>query len=596
LGQGLNNASLSGKYFLRQVLAVSNGPGNVAEIRSISGSATFDGQGGFSFTGQQAVGSSVPAPASGNGTYTVASNGVINLTNPLRAAATMNGRFSAQAVVASSTEAGGGVFDMLVAIPAPTAAVTAAALNGAWRVAGVDYRNGAVGQARGSFFALTGNNGQFGNPAVTGQAANLDTRPVTQVVTGATYTMTADGSGTASFPLPAGAQAGQRLLSGAKTLHVSRDGNFFLMGSSEAGVHDFLIGMKPLTGTANNGSWRDLYYSAGIRLEGGRFNAHTGSNNSTGGGVLLMSRRVRALDGVTDFSGVNRYTLGGDGTGRLELNSVAVGAGGNAFLGSGVALADGNNYELVFGVRAPVVTAGTGVFLHPYGAVNAASFAPVGNPISPGEFVTLFGSGLAESAATAASLPFPAQLNGVQVLVNNRPSPVYLVSATQISFLVPQATETTGQAVIVVVNNAARSNEIQVPVARTSPGIFSVPPAGFGPGAITKANFSLVSSENPARRGETVLIFLTGLGAVSPAVPDGAAGGANPLNLVTAAVNVYIGGEAAQVTFKGLAPGLAGLYQLNVVIPANAPGGAGIPVGIETQDAFHDQVDIAIQP
>ena len=50
------------------------------------------------------------------------------------------------------------------------------------------------------------------------------------------------------------------------------------------------------------------------------------------------------------------------------------------------------------------------------------------------------------------------------------------------------------------------------------------------------------------------------------------------------------------MTFKGLAPGLAGLYQLNVVIPPNAPGGANVPVGIETEDGFHDQVNFAVAP
>jgi uncharacterized protein (TIGR03437 family) len=219
----------------------------------------------------------------------------------------------------------------------------------------------------------------------------------------------------------------------------------------------------------------------------------------------------------------------------------------------------------------------------------------VGNPVSPGQFVTLFGSGLAPSTLTAAAVPFPPVLNNVQVLVNNQPAPLYLVSPGQLSFLIPFGTQT-GTASIAVRNGGASSNEIRIPVAATSPGIFSVPPAGFGPGAILKTNFTLVTASNPARRGETVQIFLTGLGSVSPGIPDGSAAPANPLSLVTGTVNVYIGGVPATVSFKGLAPNLAGLYQLNVVIPAGAPSGANIPVGVETAEAFHDQVDIAIQP
>jgi uncharacterized protein (TIGR03437 family) len=293
------------------------------------------------------------------------------------------------------------------------------------------------------------------------------------------------------------------------------------------------------------------------------------------------------------LSGIQRYALQGDGSGSAEIHRIAAGVGGNAVVGSGVSLTDSNNYELSFAFRAPPVTPGAGVFLHPYGAVNAASFAPAGNPIAPGEFVTLFGSGLAPRTQTAAALPFPASLAGVEVLVNDRPSPVYLVSATQISFLVPQATAP-GTAAIVVNNGGTRSNAIQARVAATSPGIFSMAQSGFGPGAVLKPNFTVVSAANPARRGETVLIYLTGLGAVSPPVPDGAAAPSSPLSSALAAVNVYIGGVQAQVSFRGLAPGFAGLYQVNAVIPAGAPGGANIPLAVETPDAFHDQVDIAI--
>ncbi|MCI0535949.1 MAG: hypothetical protein L0Z50_12055, partial [Verrucomicrobiales bacterium] len=65
---------------------------------------------------------------------------------------------------------------------------------------------------------------------------------------------------------------------------------------------------------------------------------------------------------------------------------------------------------------------------------------------------------------------------------------------------------------------------------------------------------------------------------------------------VPGTVNVYVGGKLAEVSFKGLAPFLAGLYQLNVKIPVNAPMGPAIALAIETPEAFHDQVDIAIAP
>jgi uncharacterized protein (TIGR03437 family) len=170
---------------------------------------------------------------------------------------------------------------------------------------------------------------------------------------------------------------------------------------------------------------------------------------------------------------------------------------------------------------------------------------------------------------------------------------VYVVSPGQISALAPQAaTGTTAR--IVVVNGGQRSNVAEVPLARSSPGIFTIPSAGTGPAALLHADFTLVSAASPARRGETLLLYLTGLGAVTPSIPDGSAAPSNPLSVVPGTVKVYVGGREAAVLYKGLAPGLAGLYQINFTVPASAQTGAAVPLAIETPEAFHDMVDLAV--
>jgi uncharacterized protein (TIGR03437 family) len=108
------------------------------------------------------------------------------------------------------------------------------------------------------------------------------------------------------------------------------------------------------------------------------------------------------------------------------------------------------------------------------------------------------------------------------------------------------------------------------------------------------SDYTVVNSSNKAKRGETVQIFLTGLGAVTPAVPDGTAGGNNPLSKANEAVAVFIAGQSASVLYAGLAPGLPGLYQINVTIPANLSGSGNLVLGIQTAGAFDEQADIAI--
>jgi uncharacterized protein (TIGR03437 family) len=139
---------------------------------------------------------------------------------------------------------------------------------------------------------------------------------------------------------------------------------------------------------------------------------------------------------------------------------------------------------------------------------------------------------------------------------------------------------------------------VQVPVAATAPGIFSLDRNGIGPGAVLHTDFTLVSAKSPAKRGETVLIYLAGLGAVDPPVADGAPGGSVTLSRATAVVNVLTGGIPATVSFAGLAPLFPGLYQLNVTVPGDLTVSSirSVPLAIQTSDSFHDQVDLIVGP
>jgi uncharacterized protein (TIGR03437 family) len=82
---------------------------------------------------------------------------------------------------------------------------------------------------------------------------------------------------------------------------------------------------------------------------------------------------------------------------------------------------------------------------------------------------------------------------------------------------------------------------------------------------VLHANFQLADTGHPVSPGEVVLIFCTNLGAVSPAIADGAAGSGAQLTVAT--TTVTIGGAPASVSFSGLASGFVGLYQVNAQVP-----------------------------
>jgi uncharacterized protein (TIGR03437 family) len=81
---------------------------------------------------------------------------------------------------------------------------------------------------------------------------------------------------------------------------------------------------------------------------------------------------------------------------------------------------------------------------------------------------------------------------------------------------------------------------------------------------------------NVARRGKTLSIYASGQGDVSPAVADGSAAPAKPLSVTPLFPDVVIGYKRAQVLFSGLAPGWVGLWQINVIVPPDAPTGTAV--------------------
>jgi hypothetical protein len=242
--QTLDNKSLSGKYFFRELLLASD----TAEARTLWGTLTFDGNGNFTYQAQQLIGATAPASATGTGTYRVTSGGLATLSDPLRSGATLNARVGVGAVVASDTEAGNTVVDLLIALPAPN--LTAGPhLQGTYRIATLEAPNGNFGLLRETFFKAAANGGDV---AVTGQAVNLGDRKITQTVTAASFTLGGDGTGVATFPITGAFDSSTQLLGGAKSIYVSADGGFFIGGGTGAGGHGMLVGLRAGTNPASN--------------------------------------------------------------------------------------------------------------------------------------------------------------------------------------------------------------------------------------------------------------------------------------------------------------------------------------------------------
>ena len=227
----------------------------------------------------------------------------------------------------------------------------------------------------------------------------------------------------------------------------------------------------------------------------------------------------------------------------------------------------------VTGVVTGIVTASTGAqpAFNQLSGVSAASFTS-GMPLSIGSISALFGQNLSSQTMLASTLPLPLTLGDASVTLNGIAAPLFYASSGQINFFVPY--ELTGQstATIIVSTPAGVAAVTGVPITPQSPGLFLLDAAGDV--AAVHLTGQIVSTAAPASGAEILEIFATGLGPVSDTPSDGAAAssGTQPIDQITPIVT--IGGVNAQVLFAGLAPGFAGLYQMNVVVPAGLPAGA----------------------
>jgi uncharacterized protein (TIGR03437 family) len=190
--------------------------------------------------------------------------------------------------------------------------------------------------------------------------------------------------------------------------------------------------------------------------------------------------------------------------------------------------------------------------------VNGASFTP---SLASGELVSIFGQGLASGTSQAAGFPLPTSLDGSTVTLNGIPMALTFASPGQINAALPL--NALGLATVRVTTPAG-SAETQINIADVAPAIF--------PSAITHVSGTLVSATAPATPGETLVIYMTGLGQVDGTIGAGQAAPASPLLRVLAPVQVQIGGTAPIVPdFAGLTPGFVGVYQVNVAVPQNLP-------------------------
>jgi len=259
---------------------------------------------------------------------------------------------------------------------------------------------------------------------------------------------------------------------------------------------------------------------------------------------------------------------------------------------------------LVAGSEAQTPTINSG------GVANAASY---NTTVAAGSLISIFGSNLAPVTDSATAIPLPPTMDGVTVTVNNITAPLWLVSSGQINAQIPwealasspPTTANSNAQVVVSTRAGGASTPANVTIAPAAPGVFSINATGSGQAVAYNFSDNTFASSTPlplypsvpvrpAKIGDPnpLVIYATGLGAVTVTVPDG---GVPPNGVIAYCVTtptVLIGGVAANVLFAGLSAD-PGVYQLNVTLPSGTPTGNAVSLQIQ-MNGFTSRGDVTI--
>ncbi len=283
-------------------------------------------------------------------------------------------------------------------------------------------------------------------------------------------------------------------------------------------------------------------------------------------GTLFLTATVTSTstDGTTPTGSVV-FSVGGTSLGSISLT----GSGGSATATLGVAassLPQGSSNvtaaysgDTAVNATISVSVSSTASETKPAiaGLAHGASFKQA---FAPGMILSVFGSQLAPSTESAAAVPLPLTMAGVEATVNGVAAPLYYVSPGQLNIQIPYEIAPNSTAVVTVNNNGQIASQ-SVSIGTVAPGIF------------TNSSGAPVPSTSAARGG-IITLFITGAGAVSPQVATGAAPSASAVPIPAEALSVTVGGIAASVEYDGIPSGLVGVLQINYQVPTSIAIGA----------------------
>ena len=412
-----------------------------------------------------------------------------------------------------------------------------------------------------------------------------------------------DGSGIITTYAGTGAQgfsgdngpATQAEMNNPTWVTVDASGNLYVTDQFNFRIRMINAASGTITTVAGNGDNAfvgdsGLATSASLGYPGGTVVDPTGALFIVDG----SNNRIREVKGgvITTVAGTGTAGYTGDGGAPLqaELDSpfpLTLDYAGNLYVGDGVYPGDAtdNRVREISGVAAPFTNQTPVIGIG--GVVSASAFGEF-TSISPGSWIEIYGLNLAVGTQSWAGADFsgvnaPTALGGTSVTVGGQAAFIDFISSGQVNVLVPSNVQPGTQPITVTVGSLT-SAPYNVTVNPVEPGLDA--PVSFKVGSMQYAVAQFADgtyvlpvgaiaglTSRPAQPGDEIVLYGIGFGPVTPSIPAGQLVG--QANTLTSAFAMFIGGvPITNVPYSGLAPDFTGLYQFNIVVPANAGSGA----------------------
>lgn len=304
-----------------------------------------------------------------------------------------------------------------------------------------------------------------------------------------------------------------------------------------------------------------------------------------------------SISGGATLSATSALT---DATGKAQVTVTAGATAGavtvTAFIGT-----ISQNFSLTIVPPGPVLS--TSSFYNAGGLNRLAA-------LSPCSLVTVLSSGLAPNIQglvlnTNAFGPWGTTLANDTVTVNNVAAPIYSVGnvsgVEQLTFEVPCET-VPAAGVPIVISVGGGSATVNMPVQSATPGIFqTVMSDGVARAVVIRPDGSFVTLQNPARRGETVRVFVTSLGPAAPPIATGAVPVPGTDSLILGQVIVGVANSGTPVFTSRVSPNLIGVNEVSFQVPANATTGNDVVLSVavnvpnDSQTRFSNASKLPIQ-